>query len=178
MISSLTTATCYGTRQLDVDLAVSWSSGSCCGLAGSFFCRVSGHLAGGCLGSWRAPPWLLLFLWFLHHDPDLALLIVRQEVSQVSLAQWASPQFENHVQIFTSHLSMMNIQDQVTYEPIGLRAKKKLEGILSMFREKDNIECHSAIYGLAPKRRRHVQRPHSRGCCTCEEIRLQKCEHK
>ena len=41
------------------------------------------------------------------HDPDLALLIVRQEVSHVSLAQWASPQF-------TSHLPMMNIQDQVT----------------------------------------------------------------
>ena len=57
---------------------------------------------------------LLAVSVFLHHDPDLALLIVHQEVSQVSLAKWASAQFENHVQIFTSHLPMMKIQDQVT----------------------------------------------------------------
>ena len=38
--------------------------------------------------------------WFCFHDPDIALLIMRQDVSHVSLAKWASPQFENHVQIF------------------------------------------------------------------------------
>ena len=71
-------------------------------------------------GTWPGGAWFLAgpalvfaVSVFLRHDPDLALLIVRQEVSQVSLAQWASPQFENHVQIFTSHLPMMNIQDQV-----------------------------------------------------------------
>ena len=67
----------------------------------------------------RAPGWGVPALAFAVsvcciHDPVIALLIVRQEVSQVSLAQWASPQFENHVQIFTSHLPMMNLQDQVT----------------------------------------------------------------
>ena len=52
--------------------------------------------------------------WLCFHDPVIALLIMHQDVSHVSLAKWASPQFENHVQIFTSHLPMMNLQDQVT----------------------------------------------------------------
>ena len=45
-------------------------------------------------------------LVFCHHNPDLALLI--QDVSHVSLAQWALPQFKNHAQIFTFHLPIMN----------------------------------------------------------------------
>ena len=44
----------------------------------------------------------------LIHDPGIAFLIMHQNVSQVSLAQRASPQFENRVQIFTSHLPMMD----------------------------------------------------------------------
>ena len=38
--------------------------------------------------------------WLCFHDPDIALLIMHQDVSHVSLAKWASPQFENHVQFF------------------------------------------------------------------------------
>ena len=47
-------------------------------------------------------------LLLLIHDPDIAFLFMHQDVSQVSLAQRASPQFENRVQIFTSHLPMMD----------------------------------------------------------------------
>ena len=47
----------------------------------------------------------------------MAFLIMRPDVSHV-----ASPQFENHVQIFIFHLPMMKLQ-----EPIDLRAKKKVE---------------------------------------------------
>ena len=71
-------------------------------------------------GTWPGGAWvpggpcpgfsLLLF----SHDPEVAFSIMHQDVSHVSLAQRASPQFENRVQIFTSHLSMMNLQDQVT----------------------------------------------------------------
>ena len=67
-------------------------------------------------GTWPGRAWVpggprpsfCCFRVFIH-DPDLALLNVHQEVSHVSLAQWASPQFEKHVQIFISHLPMMNI---------------------------------------------------------------------
>ena len=50
-------ATCYGMRQSSVyshrvELWIMLFV-----FAGCVFCRVSGHLAGGCLGSWRAPPW-------------------------------------------------------------------------------------------------------------------------
>ena len=71
-------------------------------------------------GTWPGGAWvpggprpgfsLLLFI----HDPDIAFPIMHQDVSHVSLAQRASPQFENSVQIFTFHLPMMNLQDQVT----------------------------------------------------------------
>ena len=44
----------------------------------------------------------------------IAFLIMHQNVSQVSLAKRVSPQFENRAQIFTSHLPMMDQQDQVT----------------------------------------------------------------
>ena len=65
-------------------------------------------------GTWPGGAWVpggprpgfSLLLFF--HDPDIAFLIMHQDVSHVSLAQRASPQFENHVQIFTSHLPMMN----------------------------------------------------------------------
>ena len=45
---------------------------------------------------------------------QIAFSIMHQDVLHVSLAQKASPQFENRVQIFTFHLSIMNLQDQVT----------------------------------------------------------------
>ena len=71
-------------------------------------------------GTWPGGAWvpggprpgfsLLLFI----HDPNIAFPIMHQDVSHVSLAQRASPQFENRVQIFTFHLPMMNLQDQVT----------------------------------------------------------------
>ena len=48
------------------------------------------------------------WLWLFTHDPDIVFLIMHQNVSQVSLAKRASPQFVNHVQIFTSHLPMMD----------------------------------------------------------------------
>ena len=50
-------ATCYGMRQSSVYSLRVEALDHDCWLACSFFCRVSGHLAGGCLGSWRAPPW-------------------------------------------------------------------------------------------------------------------------
>ena len=65
-------------------------------------------------GTWPGGAWVPGGLrpgfrcWLYIHDPDTAFLITHQDVSRVSLAQWASPQFENHVQIFTSHLPMMN----------------------------------------------------------------------
>ena len=74
--------------------------------------RVSGHLAGGAWVPGGPCPGFSLLLF--SHDPEAAFSIMRQDVSHVSLAQRASPQFENRVQIFTSHLSMMNLQDQVT----------------------------------------------------------------
>ena len=71
-------------------------------------------------GTWPGGAWVpggpcpgFLLLLFIH-DPIIAFLILRRDVSLVSLAQRASPQFENRVQIFTSHLPMMNLQDQVT----------------------------------------------------------------
>ena len=65
-------------------------------------------------GTWPGGAWVpgglrpgsLLLL--LIHDPDIAFLIMHQNVSQVSLAKRASPQFENRVQIFISHLPMMD----------------------------------------------------------------------
>ena len=72
------------------------------------------------LGTWLGGAWVpggprpVFRCCLCCHDPDLAFLILHQDVSHVSRAQWASPQFENHVQIFTSHLPMMNLQDQVT----------------------------------------------------------------
>ena len=66
-------------------------------------------------GAWPGGAWVPGGLrpgfrcWLDIHDPDTAFFcIMHQDVSRVSLAQWASPQFENHVQIFTSHLPMMN----------------------------------------------------------------------
>ena len=71
-------------------------------------------------GTWPGGAWvpggprpgfsLLIFT----HDPDIAFPLMHQDVSHVSLAQRASPQFENRVQIFTFQLPMMNLQDQVT----------------------------------------------------------------
>ena len=55
-------------------------------------------------GGLRPGSWLLLLM----HDPDIAFLIMHLYVSHVSLAKRASPQFENRVQIFTSHLPMMD----------------------------------------------------------------------
>ena len=69
--------------------------------------RVPGFLAGPALA-------FAVFV-FCIHDPDLGLLIVHQEVSHVSFAQWASPQLENHVQIFTSHPTVLDIQDHVRF---------------------------------------------------------------
>ena len=57
------------------------------------------------------------------------LLILHQDVSHVSLAKWASPQFENHVQILIFHLPMMNLQDQVTLT--NWPASKKKDRILA-----------------------------------------------
>ena len=99
-------ATCYGTRQLNVD---------------SFGVQAMDHVVVWCfwlLPCLRAPgrggawvpgglrPGFLLLL--LIHDPDIAFLIMHRYVSQVSLAKRASPQLENRVQIFTSHLPMMD----------------------------------------------------------------------
>ena len=58
ILSSCFSLQCYGTRQLSVDSL--WVKALDHVVVGCFFsCRVSGHLAGGCLGSWRAPPWFL-----------------------------------------------------------------------------------------------------------------------
>ena len=99
-------ATCYGARQLNVD---------------SFGVQAMDHVVVWCfwlLPCLRAPgrggawvpgglrPGFLLLL--LIHDPDIAFLIMHRYVSQVSLAKRASPQLENRVQIFTSHLPMMD----------------------------------------------------------------------
>ena len=71
-------------------------------------------------GTWPGGAWVPggpcpgFSLLLSSHDPEVAFSIMHQDVSHVSLAQRASPQFENRVQIFTSHLSMMNLQDQVT----------------------------------------------------------------
>ena len=76
-------------------------------LLGVFSLAVSpGTWPGGAWvpGGLRPGSWLLLFT----HDPYLVFLILHQNVSQVSLAKRASPQFENRVQIFTSHLPMMD----------------------------------------------------------------------
>ena len=65
-------------------------------------------------GTWPGGAWVPgglrpgSWLWLFTHDPDIVFLIMHQNVSQVSLAKRASPQFENHVQIFTSHLPMMD----------------------------------------------------------------------
>ena len=73
-------------------------------------------------GTWPGGAWFsgglrpVLCCCLYTHNPDMAVLILRQNVSHVSLAKWALSQFENHVQIFTSHLLMMNEQDQVTGE--------------------------------------------------------------
>ena len=84
-------------------------------LFGGFFLLPCPRAPGrGVPGFLAGPALAFVVSVFGTHDPDLALIIAHQEVSHVSLAQWASPQFENHVQIFTSHLPMMNIQDQVT----------------------------------------------------------------
>ena len=69
-------ATCYGARQLSVDSL--WVKALDHAVVGCFFpCHVSGHLAGGCLGSWRAPPWFLAVAvhpWsrhsFSNHAPE------------------------------------------------------------------------------------------------------------
>ena len=97
-------------------------------------------------GTWPGGAWvpggpcpgfsLLLF----SHDPEVAFSIMHQDVSHVSLAQRASPQFENRVQIFTSHLSMMNLQDQVTLTNWPA-SKKKLQ---------DN--CKTALKGKSSLR--------------------------
>ena len=121
-------ATCYGMRQLSVyslrveDWIMLW-------FGCLFLCRVSGHLAGGCLGSWRAPPLFVCFCCCfssmiqikfirLHRGSQLVmgrcvLLLLMDVLCCLSLfspgcltfhsAQRASPQFENYVQIF--HLS-------------------------------------------------------------------------
>ena len=65
-------------------------------------------------GTWPGGAWVPgglrpgFWLWLFTHDPDIVFLIMRQNVSQVSLAKRDSPQFENHLQIFISHLPMMD----------------------------------------------------------------------
>ena len=73
-------------------------------------CRVSGHLAGGVPGFLAGSPLFFgcCLLLLLIHDPDIAFLIMHRYVSLVSLAKRASPQLENCVQFFTSHLPMMD----------------------------------------------------------------------
>ena len=80
---------------------------------GVFSLAVSpGTLPGGaCVPGGPCPGFSLLLF---SHDPDVAFSIMHQNVSHVLLAQRASPQFENRVQIFTFHLPMINLQDQVT----------------------------------------------------------------
>ena len=66
-------------------------------------------------GTWPGGAWvpggpcpgfsLLLFT----HDPDIAFSIMHQDVSHVSFAQRALPQFENRVQIFTFHLPIIRL---------------------------------------------------------------------
>ena len=73
------------------------------------FCLLPCLRAPGRGGAWvpgGLRPGFLLLLFI--HDPDIAFLIMHLYVSQVSLAKRASPQFENRVQIFTSHLPMMD----------------------------------------------------------------------
>ena len=89
-------------------------------------------------GTWPGGAWvpggpcpgfsLLLF----SHDPEVAFSIMHQDVSHVSLAQRASPQFENRVQIFTSHLSMMNLQDQVTLTNWPASKKNSANSVLKV----------------------------------------------
>ena len=88
-----------------------------------FFCRVSGHLGGGCLGSWRASPWLCCLVF--------------------SIIQGCSNRFVPGLfTCFTCKMGiapirefckdfhrMMNKQDQVTWTN-GLRAKKKGRTVL------------------------------------------------
>ena len=57
---------------------------------------------------------------------------MHRDVSLVSLAKRASPQFENSVQIFAFHLPMMDQQDQVTLT-IWPASKKKVLAILKSF---------------------------------------------
>ena len=88
------------------------------------------------LGTWLGGAWFpggprpVFRCCLCCHDPDLAFLILHQDVSHVCRAQWASPQFENHVQIFTSHLPMMNLQDQVTLTNWPASKKKQSCGCL------------------------------------------------
>ena len=93
-------------------------------LFGVFSLAVSpGTWPGGAWVPGRPCPGFSLLLF--SHDPEVAFSIMHQDVSHVSLAQRASPQFENRVQIFTSHLSMMNLQDQVTLTNWPASKKKK-----------------------------------------------------
>ena len=105
-------------------------------------------------GTWPGGAWvpgeprpgfsLLLFI----HDPDIAFPIMQQDVSHVSLAQRASPQFENRVQIFTSHLPMMNLQDQVTLTNWPASKKKTLLTTDDIQRLQQATPAHNEL--LAP----------------------------
>ena len=131
-------ATCYGTRQLGVS---------------SLSVGALDHVVVWCFlpfavspGTWLGGAWFpggprpVFRCWLCCHDPDLAFLILHQDVSHVSLAQWASPQFENHVQIFTSHLPMMNLQDQVTLTNWPASNKKKDEAVAGKKCQKRMLE--------------------------------------
>ena len=59
-------------------------------------------------------------------------LILHLKVSQVSLAKRASPQFEYCVQIFTSHLPMMDQQDQVTLTNWPASKKNEVKNLLDV----------------------------------------------
>ena len=110
-IYSIATETCYGTRQLDVGRSLSLSVDRVCWwLCFLLPClRAPGRGVPGFLAGFA-----LAVLFGFFHDPVDAQVDSFQVFSPVSLAKWASPQFENSVQIFTFSSRMMNKQDQVT----------------------------------------------------------------
>ena len=122
LILRLATVTCHGTIQLDSLGFLVWALDRdlFCGCV--FFCRVSGHLAGGCLGCWRASPWVCWL--FSSWSSPCSTRIAPGLLTSFTCKMGFVPIRELCIRFSLSHLRRTNQQDQVTWTN-GLRTKKK-----------------------------------------------------